>query len=161
MLARVHQNWAWVLCFRTQLPHAQSVSGHVLPWMALQNSLPTDSGSGQPGIIVLQLMLCKTGIRHYRKYFYIYKKKQYNHKEKNTTSTAWYNNMPWNVIGFIIIYYNLKNVLLSTMDRKCFHLTYGKHAVTIYTTKFWSLFFIHKLDDYIGIFKNDYLSSLT
>lgn len=50
--------------------------------MDLQNSLPTDWGSGQPGIIVLQLMLRKTGIRHYRKYFYIYKKSNTTIKKK-------------------------------------------------------------------------------
>lgn len=128
-------------------------------------TLPNASKVGQPGVLVPQLVLRKAGARHYRKYLYTYKKKKekpYNHKEKkNTTSTAWYNNMPWNVIGFIIIYYNLKNVLLSTRDRKCFHLTYGKHAVIICTTKKknWSLFFIHKRDDYMGIFCNGYFSS--
>lgn len=101
-------------------------------------TLPNASKVGQPGVLVPQLVLRKAGARHYRKYLYTYKKKKSHttiKKKKNTTSTAWYNNMPWNVIGFIIIYYNLKNVLLSTRDRKCFHLTYGKHAVIICTTK--------------------------
>lgn len=51
-------------------------------------AMPMDQGSVEAGAVGLQLMLCPTGIRHYRRYLYIDKKEQYNRKEQNTTSTA-------------------------------------------------------------------------